>query len=642
MIDNILNSFFGSDEEEEQNEDSDEQDDEVREKMDLRTQEGMPDESRQHRDMIAPTVFIEEEDMARVGEDYVQTLFILGWPDEPSMLFLQNILFEFPIESEISIHVSPRQKDRAVSELEKQLEKARAQVGRGVTAASEQSRQRRYQQTQRVYDSLKETDANLMEVGMYITVRSVDEEDLRLAVEELVRELRTLSLAPELLTRKQKEGMKSTAPTGKDVVDYRQPMLSGAVGAMYPFGTTTVMEEGGVDVGIHAGNRSPVVIDRFARENGYNQITAGKIGSGKTFGTLLEILRNKAAYGDDLVIFMLDPLRGFQPVSRLLDGAEILVGGNFNLNPMRIKKTPEEILERVPDIDPYGENKQNLLDFFDMYFNIQDRELGESRDVLSMAIDETYERAGITPNVETHDKQSPTISALIDVIAEMTTDTEQFAQADSEALIDDIEHHAARLLRAFNQFEDGGQYDNLARQSNLDLETEDVVYFNLSQQEGSGQIGLMMHLLLSDVYERAKQTDAKTMFCIDEAHYIMSDAKSLDFLEQAVRHSRHYNLSINFITQTLEEFFSHEQSAAIVQQCSIKRIHRLDSGLTDEITETLNLNPAHVNFVQNAQPGSEDTGYSEALVGVDEHGYVPTRIYPSEFELNAIDNAEED
>jgi type IV secretory pathway VirB4 component len=152
---------------------------------------------------------------------------------------------------------------------------------------------------------------------------------------------------------------------------------------------------------------------------------------------------------------------------------------------------------------------------------------------------------------------------------------------------------------------------------------------------------LMMHLLLSEVYEQAKERPEKIMFCIDEAHYIMSDAKSLDFLEQAVRHSRHYDMGINFITQTLEEFFAHEQSEAIAQQCSMRRLHRIESGLTEDIMDTLNLNQSHVNFIQDAEPGSPETGYSEALYGVDEYGYVPIRIYPSDFELETISEAED-
>ncbi len=601
----------------------------------------VPSTDRKFRDMISPTSFIEEENYARSGSDYVETLFIVNWPDEPGILYLEEILYKIPVSTDVSIHINPREKDEAISQLEKELEKANAQAQQGVTAASKQARQKRLKNTNRVYQELTETDANLFEMGMTITIRADDPEELELAVEMVSRELRTNGMMPEILRRQQKAGMQTTSPIGTDMIGYKQVAISGAVGAQYPFSTTNVMEPGGIDYGIHAVNNSPFSINRFeGRENGYNQITAGKIGSGKTFGTLLEILRTKAAYGDDLIVFMLDPLDGFKPASNLLNGKEVTVGGKVSLNPMRIIETPESVYNEIPDLDPYGEKKQTLMDFFDMFFALQGRELKDSRDVLEMAIEITYNRQGITKDPKTHGKESPTITDLIDVLKEMSEEPEEFAVSkNSKQLVDQIENHSARLVLAFNSFGDGGKYENLAQKTELNLENEDVVYFNLSQQEGSGSLGLMMHLLLGEVYERAKDTDKKVLFCIDEAHYIMSDARSLDFLEQAVRHSRHYDLGINFITQTLEEFFAHEQSEAIAQQCSLRRFHKIESGLTDDIKNTLSLNDAHVNFIKNAEPGSEDAGYSEALYGVDEYGYVPIRIRPSEFELSAINQA---
>jgi DNA helicase HerA-like ATPase len=61
-------------------------------------------------------------------------------------------------------------------------------------------------------------------------------------------------------------------------------------------------------------------------------------------------------------------------------------------------------------------------------------------------------------------------------------------------------------------------------------------------------------VLFNSVYERVKQTEKKVVFTIDEAHYLMNDASSLDFLETAVRHSRHFDLSLEFVTQTGGEF----------------------------------------------------------------------------------------
>lgn len=632
MIDTIINIL-----------DSNDSTDQEGDEMESRATPEVPSRDRTSKDIIAPTFFSEDETKVKSGKQYVKTLFALNWPSDPGPMYLQSVMYGLPVETDISIHVSPREKDKALDTLKSRYKKADSQRGQGVTATSEQARQKRYEQTKRAHDALENTDANLHDISMYITVRSDDEEKLEIAIEEIVREFRKNSIEVQILRKEQIEGMKSVSPNGKDEAGYKKPAISGAVGHMYPFGTTKITETGGVDIGIHAYNQSPVTIRRFDRNNGYNQITAGKIGAGKTFGSLLEILRYKAAYGDDLLIFMLDPLDGFKPAKNLLDGKEVIIGGTVDINPMRITETPAEVLETTPDIDPYSEKKQNLIDFIEMYYGLQGRELGDSRDVIEMAIDETYSRADITQDPQTHSNKSPTITDMIQVLKEMEENPEEFVEVqnpEESELVDQIETHAARSVLAFNQFEEGGTYANLANETDMDIEKEDVVYFNLSQQEGSGSVGLMMHLLLSEVYERAKETDKKVLFYIDEAHYIMSDGKSLEFLEMATRHSRHHDMGINFITQTLEEFFDHPKAEAIVQQCSLKRIHKLESGLTEQIKDTLNLNETHVNFINNAEPGDEEKGYSEALYGADEHGYIPMRMYPSDFELEAIDSAD--
>jgi hypothetical protein len=146
----------------------------------------------------------------------------------------------------------------------------------------------------------------------------------------------------------------------------------------------------------------------------------------------------------------------------------------------------------------------------------------------------------------------------------------------------------------------------------------------------------MMTLLFSEVYQIAKETDKKVMFIIDEAHYLMKDAETLDFLTTAVRHSRHLDLSINFITQTIEEFFSHEKAQSIAQLCSVKLFQRTESDIPPDIADTLDLNQSEVNFIQTAQAGSQDLGYSEALLGVGSMGYVPIRVIASDLEENII------
>jgi type IV secretory pathway VirB4 component len=200
--------------------------------------------------------------------------------------------------------------------------------------------------------------------------------------------------------------------------------------------------------------------------------------------------------------------------------------------------------------------------------------------------------------------------------------------AEGQKLTDD----ATWLIDQLRPFAAGGRYENLGRASEFDIRDEKVIYLDLGQQEGSlgGTTSLLMQLLISLVYERAKETTKEVVFVIDEARYIMQDAASLGFLETVFRHHRHHDLSIRLVTQTVDEFFRHAESEAILDQCAIKQFHRLD-GMDAQWAEEFGLNHAEMRFVQEATPGNDEAGYAEALVGVDgEWRGVEVRAMPKE------------
>lgn len=599
--------------------------------------EHIPELNRFHKDLIAPTGVYEEEHKAKVGNHHVKTFFIGGWPDEATRSFLDKVLMDVPVENDITLHFEKFDSETIVKKLGRKMErsKARLQSADGGLRAS-QRKAEEFEETREIYNELKNGDSELFDVGMYVTIRGETVEELQDATDKLLTEMRSAPalIKPIPLTRQQLDGFQSVAPVGDDEVGHKTEMMSGALGAMLPFSSKSIIEASGVDFGIHSGTGAPVVVNRWGRQNGYIQFTFGKIGSGKSYSTKLGILRQKANDPDTL-IFMLDPVgpkTGFGSICTALQGKHVVVGGRQRLNPLEIRKTPEDVLKRSPDIDPYAMTKDKAMDFFEQYFAQRDSPLGESRGVLEHLLERAYAEKGITRDIETHNNESPTVADVITLVEELAEHPETYADVDSPQLQKDIEKHASRLLMGLQQFKPGGEYENLAYESTLDIRDEEVVYFDLSQQEATGSLGLMMSLLFAEVYQIAKETDKNVYFALDEAHYLFKDAQTLAFLETVVRHSRHINLSLNFITQTIEEFFAHDSGRTIAQNASIKLFHRTESGLNDDIAKTLDLNPAEINYIRNAQAGDPELGYSDALLGVGSYGYVPLQVIASDYE----------
>ena len=598
---------------------------------------GVPEVGRYHRDLIAPSGFSERASWAKVGEHYVKTFFINGWPDYGSNGFLEEVFLGTAVQNDISIHIDPYKSDVAVNQLEDEVKKSES-LANSTTGGliSSLTTRKDARETRETYNALTETDANLFDVGMYLTVRTTDKSKLDRITDEVVRKLKSAPARtkPTVAKKSQLEALKAVSPINQDTVNYKTEFLGGGLAAMFPFSSTSLDEEGGVDFGVHDSNNSHVFVNRFARENGSNQFTVGKIGSGKSFSTKLNVLRTMASR-DDVITYMIDPLGGFDNINDALQGKHIVIGGNNTVNPMDLRVSRNESAVKA-GVDPYAMKKRNLMDFFDMFFAQRGEGMDGARGVLEQAIEKTYSDAGITRDPETHSRPSPNLKHLIAVLEEMVENPEAFAYAEAESHIEDIRSGASKLLISFQPFKKGGELENLAGESELDIRDENAVYFDLRQNEATGNSGLMMQVLFSEIYERAKSTDKKVMLVIDEAHYLTKDARSLDFLSQAVRHSRHYDLSINFITQTIDEFFSHEKAKTIVENCSIKLFQKLDTDIPDDIATTLGLNESEQQYIRNAQAGKQEAGFSQALLGVGSHGYIPIKVIASEFEETLI------
>jgi type IV secretory pathway VirB4 component len=160
---------------------------------------------------------------------------------------------------------------------------------------------------------------------------------------------------------------------------------------------------------------------------------------------------------------------------------------------------------------------------------------------------------------------------MMDVLECISEEAGQYvvrSKSDAQKLEDD----AVWLLDQLWPFAPGCGFENLSRHSEFDIEHERVVYVDMTEQGGSigGHTRVLMELPISLVYERAKETDKRVVFVIDEARYLMKDAATLDYLETIFRYHRHHDLSIRLITQTVDEFLDHDVAKIILDQCAVK------------------------------------------------------------------------
>jgi type IV secretory pathway VirB4 component len=572
----------------------------------------------QHQDVVAPAAIEWDTRTARVGEQWTTTIYVVEYPDAPKDGYLSGLFERTDIEFDLTARVVPKHQGRARDELQRVADdlQADADLERSVRGAYLQERANEAAATYKAV----ENGQQVFDQELVVTVRS----ESRNALEEAVKTVRATlreqpaGVEPKTAICTQDLALQSAAPVGPSALDRQAVALGGAVGALLASPHhATMLEDDGVEFGIQRDTHSPVVIDPFAREDGYAMFTVGDPGSGKSFSSKQNFIRTLERDPDRIGV-ILEPLNNWTGVANALAGRQLTVGGTLGLNPLEIKPTPNHVLaDRGDDASPLKEKRNRAVSFFTNYFSLRNISLGDRRTTLELAIDEAYDRVGITDDVATHDRPSPTVRDMLDILEEMSDDPSEYVvRVDDEGR--KITDDAVWLLDQLRPFAAGGQFENLGRASEFDIRDEKVLYLDLVQQGGSigGHTSLLMELLISLVYERAKETDKEVVFVIDEARYLMKDAETLEYLETIFRHHRHHDLSIRLVTQTVDEFLAKDISKIILDQCAIKQFHKLD-GMNDNIADVFGLNHAQKRYVQHAVPGDEEKGYSRALLGVD-------------------------
>jgi type IV secretory pathway VirB4 component len=601
------------------------------------------DPATEQQARLAPEAVEWETRVARVGDEWTTTLHVESFPDYPKDGYLAALFELTDVRFDVTAHCSPRHQGEARVDLQNYADELQADADLETTSRKGYL-QERAAEAEATYNAVEEGE-RVFDKSLFVTVRGTSRDELRENVRTVKATLRDAPAGcePKTAVCAQDRALRSAAPIGGDEYGRDHIALGGAVGALLASPhSPTILEPGGVEIGVHRDTGAPIVIDPFAREDGYAQFVVGDPGSGKSFSSKQNFVRSIEGSSDRIGV-ILEPLGNWAGVAAALGAERVTVGGDKTLNPLEIRKPPAHVLEsRGEDANPLKERINRAISFFINYFGLRDVGLEDRRSTLERALRTAYARQGITDDVTTHDRPSPTMETVFDVLEEMTESPEEYV-VRSEREAEKIERDAVWLLDQLHPFAEGGQFDNLNGSSEVDIRDEDVIYLDMGQQGGSmsGNTALLMELLISLVYERAKETTDEVVFYIDESRYVMKDAETLEFLETIFRHHRHHDLSIRLVTQTIDEFLAQDVSEIILDQCAIKQFHKLD-GMDEEIAEKFGLNAVQREYVATATPGSDESGYSEALVGVDgEWRGIRVTALPRETEVIDFDPYEE-
>ncbi|HTZ61363.1 MAG TPA: DUF87 domain-containing protein [Thermoplasmata archaeon] len=354
-------------------------------------------------------------------------------------------------------------------------------------------------------------------------------------------------------------------------VGYWHTLPTDGVAALYPFGDESVVEPGGILVGLALSDASPVFLNRWEHPS-YSWGIFGTTGAGKTFAAALYLLRTRWTR-PNVEMTILDPLGEFGPLVRSLGGSVVTVGdgGTGRLNPLDPITTGGDRREKAARV-------ASMLRA--LFPSLDDGEAA----TLDAAISRLYTRGPEVPTFE-------------DLLTE----------------VDDGRAGAGRLPTLLDVFR-SGSLSSVNGPTTLSTAAGPVaVDF---RGVPADQLAFHLAYLLDWAYGRMRARPGAKLLVLDEAHLLVRSPAIAEFLDRIVRHVRHFDAGILLLSQAPDDFLATEEGRATLRNLRATAFLRLPE-VSRATREFFGLTAAEADWLPKARLPRE-TGYSESLWRIGE------------------------
>lgn len=355
------------------------------------------------------------------------------------------------------------------------------------------------------------------------------------------KSLKDLSYAKQIklhqLVYKQKQGLETFLPNVTDTVGEEFYLTSSNVSSSLPFTTATLNDPDGIFYGITLGGEK-IRFDRFSKASkNYNGIIFATSGAGKSFSAKLEAYRSLFR---GINVYVIDPEGEFKTL------CDYVGGTNIDINPeSKTKVNPLQFFSSDTDTK---EVMRTHLGVVKGLLKIWLSEDAYNRGIVSKAVNETYASKGILlDDPSTYSKKPPTISDLITIFEKQGEEGKRIA---------------VELLEYSHKGEMGDLYDNPST-DDVDFNSSMVV-FNIQKvpdQEKQASIFYLSNF----IWQKVLSNRNRKVLIIDEAHLLLKDESSANFMENLVRRGRKYNLGVISISQDVDDFLKSPQGSVIAK-----------------------------------------------------------------------------
>lgn len=541
-------------------------------------------------DIISYSGLKEESTYLQIGEKYIRTFFISGYPYVAHVGWLNNLI-NFNHNIDISYHIEQvdpmlalPKLNRKITELEstkRSMLKSGQVIGSEITDPLESAIE--------LKNKIQRGQEKLFQISIYMALiaDSIDELNKTSKILETIMASRFFFI--KTATFQQLEGLQSVLPRAENQLAQKRNLDSSSSALTFPFISSELVQESGILYGINKSNNSLVIVDRFNLNNA-NSIIFAQSGSGKSYTAKVEILRQLMQQTNVIVI---DPEREYLQLTKSVKGTSIKLSANSKekINPFDFS------LKAFTGKNSLSEHIQDLTEIISlMVGSLTD----EQRAVVDKALIQTYKDKGITFRKKSFDQKQK-----FPLLKDFYKTLKKLKQTD--------------LCNRLEKFVTGSLSNVFNSQTNVDLNNRLVVFDIKDLDESLRKI--MILTVANFVLSQVKTNPEKRILVIDEAWLLLEHQESARFLSGLVRRARKHYLGVTLISQQANDFLNQDYGKAIASQSSLRILMKQDTTTIKKVAQEFNLSEYERNFLLTCDRG-------EALIIADQN-HVAVKIIAS-------------
>lgn len=532
-------------------------------------------------DIISYAGMEEQKDYLRIGDRFVRTIFISGYPYEAEQGWLDRLI-NFHHNADISFHIEHADETTALEKLQRKItemestKQAKLRAGSIVGVDLEDP----LTSAKELFAAIKRGQEKLFQVSIYVAITTESIEDLQDVTKMLTAALSARLFYTKVASYRQVEGLQSILPRGENVLAQKRDLNSSTTALAFPFTSSELVQETGILYGVNASTKSLVILDRF-KLNNPNSIVFAQSGAGKSYATKVEILR-QLTQGTKVIV--IDPEREYENLAQSVEGTYIKLSAKSDQ-----KINPFDLSTTLHDEDTISEHIQDLTEVISLMVGGLNDDEKAAVDKAIMAI---YAKAK---------KKAPLL-------------------ADFYEQLYKLGQH--KLCLRLEKYTTGSLTDVLDSHTNIELENRLVVFDIKDLPESLRQI--MMMIIANFVQNTVKAKPEKRLLVIDEGWLLLEHEESARFVAGLVRRARKYYLAVSIISQQANDFLGNKYGRAIASQSALRILMKQDTTTIEKVAAEFRLSDKEKSNLLTCERG-------EAIIIADQN-HVAVRVVASKEE----------